>query len=109
MIENQNLINKKLPISYRNKTYSVRFIKNWFEKNKIPVQTLNNQSANNVDFQSNNIIDQIKVLLDNVNFYKLHYMQGKEVKKINKFFNNYFNYFHFSFLQFLKIWIINVK
>lgn len=65
--------------SYRVKTYNVRYIKKWFEKNNIPTLANNQQKYANMDFQSNNIIDQIKVLLDNMNYFKLQYLQGKEV------------------------------
>lgn len=64
---------------YRIKTYNVRYIKKWFEKNNIPTLSNSQQKYANMDFQSNNIIDQIKVLLDNMNYFKLQYLQGKEV------------------------------
>jgi len=61
------------------KTYNIRYIKKWFEKNNIPTLANSQQKQASLDFQSNNIIDQIKVLLDNMNFFKLQYLQGKEV------------------------------
>lgn len=61
----------------RIKTYKVKFIKKWNERNKIPVI----DGITNLDFQTNIIIDQIKVLLDNMSFFKLHYLQGKDVNK----------------------------
>jgi len=57
----------------------VKFIKKWFEKNNIPIPVNSNPKFSNIDFQSNNIIDQVKVLLDNMNYFKLQYLQGKEV------------------------------
>jgi hypothetical protein len=63
-------------VIYRTKTYSVKYIKKWNEKNKIPII----EGIDNIDFQSNMIIDQIKILLDNMSFFKLHYLQGKDVK-----------------------------
>jgi len=71
-------LNKKAYV--RVKTYNVKYIKKWFEKNSLPSQSNNNLKYANIDFQSNNIIDQIKVLLDNMNYFKLQYLQGKEVK-----------------------------
>lgn len=64
---NQNL--------YRTKTYKIKFVKKWNEKNKIPII----DGITNLDFQSNIIVDQIKVLLDNMSYFKLHYLQGKDV------------------------------
>jgi len=61
---------------FRTKTYKVKYIKKWNEKNKIPII----EGIENLDFQSNMITDQIKVLLDNMSFFKLHYLQGKDVK-----------------------------
>lgn len=60
---------------FRIKTYKIKYVNNWNEKNQIPTSDV----TKNLDFQSNIIIDLIKVLLDNMNFFKLHYIQGKEV------------------------------
>ncbi len=60
----------------RTKTYSIKYIKKWNERNKIPLI----EGIDNIDFQSNMIIDQIKILLDNMSFFKIHYLQGKDVK-----------------------------
>lgn len=78
------IVNKPQPV-FRIKTYNVRYIKKWFEKNNIPTLANSQQKYANMDFQSNNIIDQIKVLLDNMNYFKLQYLQGKEVLQKYKF------------------------
>lgn len=85
-MENINVANYTQPISFhqninRTKTYKVKYVKKWNEKNKIPII----DGITNLDFQSNIIIDQIKVLLDNMSFFKLHYLQGKDVRKKIKF------------------------
>jgi len=86
IMENANVNNynyspnlNKQQLIYRVKTYNIRYIKKWFEKNNIPTLANSQQKHASMDFQSNNIIDQIKVLLDNMNFFKLQYLQGKEV------------------------------
>ena len=85
IMENTNVNNyytaivNKPQLVYRIKSYNVRYIKKWFEKNNIPTLANSQQKYANMDFQSNNIIDQIKVLLDNMNYFKLQYLQGKEV------------------------------
>lgn len=78
-IEKLNLVNKPQAPGFRTKTYNVKLIKRWFEKNNIPVPAQNSEKYSIIDFQSNNITDQIKVLLDNLNYFKLQYLQGKDV------------------------------
>jgi nucleoside-triphosphatase THEP1 len=80
-MDNANVLNYTKSITFnakvnRTKTYKVKLINKWNEKNKIPII----DGISNLDFQSNMIIDQIKVLLDNMSFFKLHYLQGKDVK-----------------------------
>jgi hypothetical protein len=98
-------LNKHQPV-YRVKTYNIRYIKKWFEKNNIPTLANSQQKQASLDFQSNNIIDQIKVLLDNMNFFKLQYLQGKEVNNPYKSLKNIIKlsilivsyiYFNYSF------------
>lgn len=69
-------------ISNRIKSYNIYFVGNWFEKNQIPYQDYTLHMVNNIEFQSNTIIDQLKVLLDNINHFKMQFLQGKNV--INK-------------------------
>lgn len=66
--------------SNRVKSYYVYFINNWFEKNQIPFQNYTPHMVNNLEFQSNTIIDQMKVLLDSINHFKMQFLQGKNVK-----------------------------
>lgn len=66
---------------YRKKSYKVGFIVNWYDKNQIPAQNFTANTINNLDFQSNIIINQLKILFDSVNQYKMQYLQGKNVKK----------------------------
>lgn len=75
------LIKNQLAPSSRLKTYNVFLINNWFDRNQIPYQNYNNFIVNNLEFQSNTIIDQMKVLLDSINHFKLSFLQGKNVKK----------------------------
>lgn len=72
-------------VEHRIKTYKVELINNWYEKNQIPNSNFDRYIVKNLEFQSNNIIDQMKVLLDNVNYFKIQYLLGKQVIK-NKFF-----------------------
>ena len=66
---------------HRIKTYKVELINNWHEKNQIPNSNFDRYIVKNLEFQSNNIIDQMKVLLDNVNYFKIQYLLGKQVLK----------------------------
>jgi len=75
--------------NYRKKSYDINYVNNWFEKNQIPTQSYTPHLVNNIEYQSNSIIDQMRVLLDNINHFKLQYMQGQNVKN-NKFYSNNF-------------------
>ncbi len=69
-------------INSRIKSYNVYFIGNWFEKNQIPHQNYTFLMVNNIEFQSNTIIDQMRVLLDNIGYFKLQFLQEKIVNII---------------------------
>jgi len=70
--------------SNRIKSYNVYFITNWFDKNQIPFHNYTPHMVSNIEFQSNTIIDQMKVLLDNLNYFKIQFLQGKNVNFFNR-------------------------
>jgi hypothetical protein len=69
--------------SNRIKSYNINVISNWFEKNQIPNQKYSPHMVNNIEFQSNAIIDQMRVLLDSIDHFKIHFLQGKNVNFIH--------------------------
>ena len=69
--------------SNRIKSYNINVISNWFEKNQIPHQKYSPHMVNNIEFQSNAIIDQMRVLLDSIDHFKINFLQGKNVNFIH--------------------------
>ena len=54
---------------------------NWNDKNKIPSQNCTANIANNLEFQSNTVVNHLKILFDSINQYKMQFLQGTNVKK----------------------------
>jgi hypothetical protein len=80
---NQVQILKSKPIG-RKKHFKVVYIDNWFSKNGFPLQKLDNFTVNSLDFQSKFISDEIKVLMENMQRYKMIYLNDKKIFTIFK-------------------------
>jgi len=61
----------------RIKSLAVCYKPNWMIKNGYPEQEIAKEISNDIDFQSNTIIDEIKVLLENINSYRENYLDGQ--------------------------------
>lgn len=69
----------------RLKDFSVAYENNWYEKNSLIPGNFNKAMVNNLDYQSSILIDEMKVLMDNVENFKMNFLNGKE------FFNFFSN------------------
>jgi hypothetical protein len=69
---------------FRRKTYSVKYIRNWYEKNNLIPHKLIPRLTNNIEFQSNILIDEIKVLLDNIQHYRTKYLNDRFLLRVFK-------------------------
>jgi hypothetical protein len=69
---------------YRQKTFTVEYILNWYEKNSLITPKLLPRLTNNIEFQSNILIDEIKVLLENIQHYRLKYLGDKFLLRVFK-------------------------
>lgn len=67
----------------RKKTFKVVYSDSWYDKEGLPPQQFSLQIINNIEFQSNILIDEMKVLMDNIQFYKLNFLTRKQVIPIN--------------------------
>lgn len=87
LINSPNLSRKEVSViikKYRIKDYKVDTNPEWYEKNGFPIQKFNKEVINDIDYQSSLIIDEIKVLLDNIQHYKISQLQDREVIIIYK-------------------------
>ena len=57
----------------------MRFLPNWYEKMGFINRKITDDMCNNIDFQSNMISDEINVLLENIQYYKIMFLHGNEV------------------------------
>lgn len=73
----------------RLKTFSVNYKPNWLLKNGFPEQEIAKEISCDLDYQSNTIQDEIKVLLENINSYRLNYLDGQG--EVNKYKQKYIN------------------
>jgi hypothetical protein len=69
---------------YRRKSYNVEFIRNWYEKNNLIPHNLIPRLTNNIEFQSNILIDEIKVLLDNIQHYRTKFLNDRFLLRVFK-------------------------
>jgi len=71
------------PVVYnRKKTFKIAFEANWFEKVGLPNKNFSNSLVNSVDDQSIFIVDEMRVLLDNLQFFKTHYLLSHDLLSV---------------------------
>jgi hypothetical protein len=61
----------------RRKTYEIDYIDNWYVKNNFMPTKINSNLTNNIEFQSNILIDQIKVLMDNILHFRTKFLNDR--------------------------------
>ena len=57
----------------------MRYLTNWYERMGFINPKITDDMCNNIDFQSNMISDEINVLLENIQYYKIMFLHGNEV------------------------------
>jgi hypothetical protein len=71
------------PITYsRKKTFKVVFEPNWFDRVGLPNKNFSNSLINSIDDQSIFIIDEMRVLLDNLQFFKTNYLLSHDLLSV---------------------------
>ena len=82
----KNKSNEKVEVKEysRLKSYKVEPIKNWHEKHGIPMQNFSPFLLDSVEHQSSLVIDEIKVLLDNIQYFKLNFVNSKDMMSLFK-------------------------
>jgi hypothetical protein len=65
---------------YRIKTYKVKYDSHWYIKNGIIPNSFNELAKKDLDIQSAIISDEIKISLDNMNYYRTHYLHNSKVR-----------------------------
>ena len=79
-MDSSNVLSSVCPV--RIKTFLISFIPNWYEKKKIAHIKLNKQ--NSLEVQQSTIKDEILLLMDNIQVFKVKYLSHKEILNIFK-------------------------
>lgn len=74
--QNINNIEEKI---IRKKNFKVIDRPNWYEKMGLPNQTFSNLLIGSVEYQSTIIIDEMRVLVDNIQFFKTNFLANKDM------------------------------
>jgi hypothetical protein len=81
-------IPNKITSMYKNhsriRTFNVEYITNWYESSGFSSPIFSYVLLNNVEYQSKIIIDDIKVLIENLQFYKLNYLSSEDLLSMFK-------------------------
>jgi len=64
----------------RKKTFKVKYLVNWYEKTGYTPYKMTEETCNNIEFQSNIVSDEMKILLENLQYYKMMFLNGNEVR-----------------------------
>jgi hypothetical protein len=75
---------KKEELPKRLRKFKVKLIKNYYEKKKLSYKVLPKSIITDLDYQSTVIIDEIKVLLDNSETFRLQLLTNENMTKIFK-------------------------
>lgn len=75
---------KKEELPKRLRTFKVKMIKNYYEKKKLSYKILPKSIITDLDYQSTVIVDEIKVLLDNSETFRLLFLTNENMIKIYK-------------------------
>jgi len=81
---NRNLIIPNENEFQRIKTFKIFYIPKWELKNGIEIPNISNALLSNLEYQSNIISDAIKVLLENIQNFKLKYLSSRDLVQIFK-------------------------
>jgi hypothetical protein len=65
--------------NYRVKTYKIKFIPDWYQKNGIVPKNFQELGGKDIEIQSAIVNDEIKIFLDNMNYYRTHYLHSTKV------------------------------
>jgi hypothetical protein len=76
--KDNNLINKP-QLMLRKKTYKIQYKPDWYERIGIPEPNYHPRLVSELEFQSGLVSDEIKLLLENFNYFKMNYLHSPKM------------------------------